>query len=259
MKAQRRKILGVGIEVEEADARCFCTVSVRMEQTKVMVGGLSLGGMIGLLCFTHALQQLPQRHLGGSRNFDFFARLLPLVEVCLSQLTGCISAGVWCLGQEARGAVSTTPSHVLEGSSGFANFERVVVVIGALHEHGRVFAGYAFLGSGGARAALIAPWSGDAALCLAPGDAAAQLTDFIDDMDAVWGLWVLGSDVEVEVASKAGGGECLAAKGAVLVFCSLELRFSSRARRRGWFGFAHGVGRRLRPVFRVPRLELSSK
>ena len=53
---------------------------------------------------------------------------------------------------------------------------------------------------------------------LATGNATTHTAYLFNIMHSIWWLWVLRLDIEVEVASKRGGGECLGAKGALLVF-----------------------------------------
>ena len=62
----------------------------------------------------------------------------------------------------------------------------------------------------------------EGALDLAPCDAAPDLADLVDQVHAVRRLWVLGADVEVEMAAEAARGEGLAAEGAGLVLGRLE-------------------------------------
>ena len=87
--------------------------------------------------------------------------------------------------------------------------------------------------------AVIALGRRGSAFGLPPCDAAAQPPDLVDNVDAVGGLGVLGPDVQVEMAAQAARREGLAAEGAVLILCRLELRLAGGVGR-GRLGFGHG-------------------
>lgn len=59
--------------------------------------------------------------------------------------------------------------------------------------------------------------------CVAARDTAAHLPDLFDVVQAVWRLWVLVLDVQVEVSSKRRRGERLSAVGAHAVFARCRL------------------------------------
>src|SRR5687768_12496746 len=132
-----------------------------------------------ILGVSHALEQLPQRHLGGTGNLVLLLRLLALVEVDFSRLTRCIPARVWCFGIQARGTTAASPTGVLDLHPRLADLQRLIVIVRALHQH-RVFARYPLLVCRRTRAAVVSPRCGHAALGLAPGDAASQLAYLVD-------------------------------------------------------------------------------
>jgi hypothetical protein len=78
----------------EGKLSVYGSKSKRVEPDAFMLGDVSsqsqshanhIGGGC-LLCLLYALQQLPQRHLGGIGNLDLVARLAALVEVGFLQL-----------------------------------------------------------------------------------------------------------------------------------------------------------------------------
>jgi hypothetical protein len=219
-----------------------------------------LGGVSGILGmsvgqnapgFPHALQQLPQRHLGRAGDLDLLARLEALLEVGLLHLPRHIPPHVGCFGAQSPRwlALSIAPAHVLEVRPRLAHVQLAIVIVvlfGALHQRRRVFAGDALLlVRGRAGHAVAALGERDAALGLPPCDAAAQLADLVDEMDAIGRLGVLGAYVQVEVPSQARRGKGLAAEGAVLVLCSLQLRClrGGGAGCRAVLRLAHDAGR----------------
>jgi hypothetical protein len=85
----------------EGKLSVYGSKSKRVEPDAFVLGDVSsqshanhIGGC--LLCLLYALQQLPQRHLGGTGNLDLVARFAALVEVRFLQLPRYISAQVWC-------------------------------------------------------------------------------------------------------------------------------------------------------------------
>jgi hypothetical protein len=198
----------------------------------------------------YAFQQLPQRHLGCARNLDLLARLEALLEVGLLHLPRHVPPHVGCLRAQSprQLAVALAPAHIFKVRR-LARMRLdviVAVVVGAVDQRVRVFAGDALLLVGGRAGDAVSPLGQrDAALGLAAGDAPAQLADLVDEMDAVGRLGVLGADVQVEMAPQARRGEGLAAERAVLVLCRLELRRLRGGGARGRaavLGLAHGDG-----------------
>jgi hypothetical protein len=178
----------------------------------------------------HALQQLPQRHLGRAGNLDGLARLGALVEGGPLRRPRHIPPRIG-------------PAHVAEVAPCLADMQLIVVVgVGAVVTCRRARAHDALLlATRRARAAALRLRPGHAALGLPPGDAAAQLADLVDQVDAVGRLGVLGPDVQVEVAAEARRGEVLPAERTALVLGRFELRFGGGAGRRVLRSFAHGV------------------
>jgi hypothetical protein len=102
----------------------------------------------------------------------------------------------------------------------------VVILFGTLHQRRRPLAGDApLLVHGCAGPALISAREGHAALGLAAGNAASQLADLGDEVDAIGSFWVLEADVGVEMAAQIRRGECQVAKGAAFVLCYLALQW----------------------------------
>lgn len=216
VQAQGGEVERVGVEVEEAGARG-------------LVGGLA-----------HALQQLAQGQLGRPRRLVRVAVALPLVELQLALRPRGLAA-----------AAAAAPADVVEGAPRLARVQVVVVrlVGGARHQRRRPLAAHAVLAVLAVPAvravAALPPHAGavlllrDAALGLPPRDAAAQLADLVDDVDAVGRLGVLRADVQVEVPPQRARRKRLPAEGAVLVLGRLEQRRLARRPRRVHVSFAH--------------------